>query len=386
MEEEIKNWLKKKVEESSKKGESKSPIELEKHKIGIPIKEKKLEIFTQPKVEKLEIPRKEIIPPKLFPAIQKEREIPAPEKIKLEERPAEIRKSGNTNKILIGIVLILGIAIFVIYFATFKPTFEKHEYKIFVTHNENPVEVGDKGLAYSNFEYSITVFNKTSYCGITGSSNTVTSNNYVFDSNTTVNEKTLRDYEKEGYAFVVSLFAKSSDITTDVYAATSSADFSNASLNNYELPKLSNDFSINFDVPMFNKSSYRNAVSGKNLTFHIELLDDWNKNSTFYCIASREYNPTVDSNLPDCSIQSNQSFLNVNKHCLSRFFLECNVQMPPVQYITYAMKNSGNINCSFPLNELTSGKKYSISIYIPELINPNHYKFYEAFLGDTPVT
>lgn len=325
MEEEVKKWLKKRLEETFKK-----------EKTALPSK-----------------PSEEVLPIRKFPVI---------------EKPLEVKKPGINKKIYIGIAAILGVVIVIISFEIVQLSPENHEYKIFITNNGN----------YSNFTYGIELYNSTSYCTHEFIENSgIQTPSFTFNSTSTFNGKSLKDYEKENYSFDVYVYAISlpSEINSSLFMGITSKDVYDSNLNYQELPKLSKDFSINFDIPIVVNSSLSATLQGNMINLHAEVLGNWDKNASFVCRLSRVYNDTTDSNLKYCDIQES-ILLTRNQQCVRRYSPECHVSNYVI-YIADANIQGRNIGCSFPSNDLTHGQRYKAVLYSYEKLNSTLYSYYE---------
>lgn len=393
MEEEIKEWLKKKLEGSPTKKEETPPIETkttENEKIKS--EETEIEQVEKKEPEKMHSPYN--FPPKSASVTKEDqtngaiiretkKEVPL---VKREEKVSEV-KTRNVYKILLGTVAILGAVIIFTIFILFYPSgFQlpsifsaNHKYKIFVMHNERPLDSLSGELSYNPYEYILTVYNTTTYCGESiDTKDTIQSFQYTFDSSMPINGNTLKYYEKSKYAFDVYVSATPSSTNSYWDAFLAAKDSYNATLNYNELPKLSKDFSITFDIPIFNNSnaSHWTIVQGGNVNVHVELIDGWSKNNSFYCKLFRDYDPLSDSKLPNCSEQLD--LFNKNQECVRRYASECYNISDAVMFMTDATKNGKNINCNFPLTKLALGKKYDIRIQTYEQLNPTLYQIYRA--------
>jgi hypothetical protein len=288
---------------------------------------------------------------------------------------------GMLEKIFIIVIIILSVFILLgLFYLQTRPikktqSSEFHNYKISVTHNGRPIDIGYTGLAFYNFSYGIELFNKSSLCSryfeVTG----IESPNYTFDSNTNVEGKPLKDYEKEGYVFRMYFSAQPSDMNTFWTGTTLSKDLDIVS-NYRELLNLSQDSSITFDIPMFSKARYSHWVniSGDNIKVHAELLDDWNKNINLYCLLVRSY-VAEDSNIPNCP--KKLVFLYKNQQCVQNNSYECGTQNDVV-YLADALRSGKNIDCNLPLKDITPKKTYNVRIQTYEEIKPNLYMRYKS--------
>jgi hypothetical protein len=395
VEEEIKKWLKKKLEESPKKEDKQPPKPLkiepetsskksevieteekwiEKSSEAVQIKDLPKEsqnFFVQPiqpkeekKIEptkyKIEIPQKRI--PDVITTI--------PVKTEVNEKPTEIKnynKKEGINKILLTVVVCLGAAcmvIFLFYSLNFRipSIFSKtYTYEFSFTHNGKPIEIGPSEI-YENVVYGIAFYNKTSSCtnDYLEFSSTNHSSTYIFDSNSKDNEKNIRDYENRRYAFRIYAFQESDNphtpfLTWDTEIVSKNPLDSN--LNYNQLPKLSKDFSITFEIPIFNISSFQKFIDEKNLTVHVELADDWTENNDLYCRFSRIYDSSIDSNLTNCT----SDVLETSTQCAKRQEMDCS-NTTRVVYVIKAIRNDKSVDCSLQLSELTSGKTYNMRI------------------------
>jgi len=300
------------------------------------------------------------------------------------------------KKIIIAIVMILVILLLFFYpkMSLFKqfvstttlqgnPSAGFHEYKISVTHNGKPTEIGYTDSTYNNFTYGITVYNKSSICGYFSEATREKSSTYVFDSNTKVGDKTLKDYENEGYPFDVYVSAYTNDMGRGWKVRMVPRDAYDSTLNWEQLPKLSQDFSVNFDIPLFNISSRQIKISGKNASIHAELLDDWKSENDLYCVMERNYD--AGDNSPTCPTKL--SIFYQNYQCIQSYLLpECD-NPNRIVYTVKAVRNGKNIDCIFPLEDLTSGKNYAVRIQYYEQMNTNLYLRYRSdpFIGTLSV-
>lgn len=405
MEEEIKEWLKKKLEKTSKKEDInktsnkilqnsqvsrdressevranapetiiKREKEIAESVIKAPIQEKSSPIFssikeTQPNVisTKSSVPviiRKEGISPiKEFQAV---------------ERDSETGKPRINDKILIGIALTLGIIIIIISFFVFiVPNIpsENHEYKIFITHNGKPLDVGKKESSYQSFSYTIYLYNNHSYCGDEFiDSGSVQSPDYAFHSYSMQNGRILKNYEKQNYAFSLLIKAISPNVNLNWFTEMIAKDAFDAELNYKELPKLSKSFSITFDIPLITKEKfiYWKNESENKIYVHSELYDDWEGNATFFCFFERNYDQTIDNNLRNCSTQIT---FEKNQQCAQRFISVCNRNIKVI-YISEAQKHDRKIDCIIPLSNLTKNKTYEIRILLYKQLNQELYLEY----------
>jgi hypothetical protein len=293
---------------------------------------------------------------------------------------------GMLEKIFIVIVIIFSIFILFGLFHVQTELFKKnqssefHNYKISVTHNGVPVNIDHTGLVYHNFSYRMDLFNKSSLCSQSFEITNVESPTYTFDSNTSVEGRSLKDYEKKEYVFGIYFSAQPSDMNTFWSGVILPKDIDIVS-NYIELPKLSQNFSIALDIPMFNKarSSHWTNISEGIVKIHAELLDDWNKSISLFCLLDRNYD-TGDSNISNCP--KKLAFMYKNQQCVQNNSYECGIPNH-VQYLTDAVRNGRNIECSFPLKDITPKKIYNARIQAYEEINSNLYMRYRSgtFIG-----
>jgi hypothetical protein len=421
VEEEIKEWLKKKLEMNSKKedinktsnkilqnsqvsqGRQSSEVhanvpetiikrgkEITEPVIKAPIQEKSSPIFSSTK------PTKEIQPNVISTKsnvpviIGKEGISPISpiKEIQAVERDSETgkpRKPRTNNKILIGIALTLGIIVIIISFFVFiVPNIpsENHEYKIFITHNGNPIGLDSQskssGLAYS-YGYGMDVYNNTSYCGNEFIESAITNSpSYTFDSKSVIDGKSIRDYEKDGYAFdlyaSVMPFQSGTTNSLEVGATIRSKDVFDSILNYQELPKLSKNYQITFDMPIVVNSSVSTNLSRNEINAHVELFDNWNENVSFVCQLIRDYNDTIDNNLKGCGTQL-AFLITRNQQCARKYFSECGSKNT-VTYVTDAKVQGRSIDCSLPLNNLIHGENYEVIINMYKKLNSALYLSY----------
>jgi len=304
------------------------------------------------------------------------------------------------EKMLIVIVIILSI--FILY-ALFSITFKKseipptstttsiptppeiHSYKISLTHNGIPLEIGSTGLTYRSFDYAIHIYNESNKCGYGLKVNNTQSSNYTFDSFRIVNNKTLKIYEKQGYVFDLVASGHSRNVS-GFYAILIGKDFWALDKTSNQLPNLSQNFSMTFELPMFNSStsSHSNKISNNSLSIHTELVDDWNKQRQFSCWLIRNYTSS-DNSLPDCP--RDISLFYGFRECAQRYRTECNSPIKVI-YSSTATRDGRNFDCSIPLNDLTSGKTYEVRIHSIEKISSDLYWGYNGgdFTGNISIT
>jgi len=309
----------------------------------------------------------------------------------MEEIKGPAQFGGLSKIIIIGIVAIVGIggAITSLFFLGYvgRPaqiggilppmTNEtSREYKISLAHNGNQLEI-TADSSYKEVEYGITLYNKSSRCGIkfAGSSGATNSSSYTFTNDATQGTETLKDYEKEDYAFAPNVFMQS---FRPASVELISKNFLDAESNYEDFPKLSNDYSITFDVPILDWPSYSAAVSGKNLSISYKFAEDWNKqkNSNIYCRLSRDYEPELDAQIPDCPRQL-RMFSNVAVQCAQRYSSECGDTVK-VQRTIEAERDGLTMNCQLPISELTSGRDYQVGVVIYSQISGNLYQVFSV--------
>ena len=304
--------------------------------------------------KKFETQRGELAQPMFNKAGPKEAQIP------LETSPEPKRPFINA-KILLSIIFILAIVIagvyaFIFQLPTVPPLSRKTEYKISLSHNDMPVSMEEVG---GNLVYGIQIYNKTGNCPEAFYEIALSSSNHTFDSSLELNKKSLVDYAKENYAFDLYIAANQWDAV--MHAATI---FDTSS--NYEaLPKLSEDYTINFDIPIYDYSNLKTVTNLTNLNVHVELADDWRKTVSFTCRLSRNYNSTIDSAVPNC--QSGLLF-GETEQCAYKLPTKC---APPskIAFEIYARQNGKNIDCDFPIQKLTANILYELKIRTLENID-----------------
>lgn len=278
------------------------------------------------------------------------------------------------KKLIFGIVGILAVAAaIIIVLSSFFPILwsQSHEYKVSVTHNGKPLELSNGAAADRNFYYLLDLYNKSSYCGNENiNSGNTQSPNFAFNSSSISGFKTLKEYEKDGYAFDFLVSNNPTDMSAYWAVALVAKDALNPELYYNELPKLSNSLSITFEVPIFNTSSFSTNVSGTTINVHAELIDDWKPETPFYCRLSRPYDPSTDVSLPDCPLSF--SIANLSQ-CAEKEYSDCD-QQNQVLYRISAAKNGRNLNCIIPLGDLTSKKNYILNFFTAEQIKPNIYQ------------
>lgn len=300
----------------------------------------------------------------------------------MAELPSEISKPktrGNTLKI-VGVLIILAVAVLLVYFLFFRTSnfgsigTVAHNYKISITHNNQPLETSFAG----SFVYQLDLYNETSYCGNEYvSSGSVQSSSYTFDSNSKNGAKTLKEYENQGSAFDFSATSNFSSGNRNWFVSLSSANALGAALNYNQLPKLSSDFSVTFEIPIFTKSSYWKNASATNLHIHSEMIDDWSGSGNFICLLRRQFGDLVDVNLSDCGTQS--SFLRQNNvQCTSKGLAQCGLSSSTVSYVVNATRSGRNVDCDIPLSGLTSGQNYEVRIAMYKELGNNLYLSYRT--------
>lgn len=393
MEEEVKKWLKKKLEEKNKKQEF-FPKQVETEK---------------PEIEKIEIaemqqqtPPTIKEPPKVLISEEKEKTLfemklnkqkedfqiqrtsdfinkeakefkpitpPASSQEYIEPiKPIKLQESKRpfiSNKILLSIVVFLGIVAFSLFYFFVLPNNFKNsinqEYKISVTHNDNPIKVGSLELAKSNFNFFITLYNSSYICGITYNVVGINSSNYVFDEKSVLDKINFANSEKYKYAFEMGAhtFWNSNSEARFSLIATS-----NSSVLNYNaLPKLSKNFSLVFDIPALDESKIKMSSNNSYVTIHMEQLDNWTKNSSLYCKFLRNYDANIDGSLQDCQRKiSNEP----SRECVFTLIQDDCTYLKQVRYWIMTNKNGRNIDCIFPATKLTKGKTYSVQLVANE--------------------
>ena len=308
----------------------------------------------------------------------------------------EPRKSMFYKKLLTSLLLILltiAALFFILHFSnsqlkeTLKQSIlnrnmfqqnisQNHKYKISISHNGKPIEVGYRGLAYYGFDYYLGLRNETNlfvedYIETAFSSELIGYRDYpnytfISSSKTLVYGKTLKDYENLGYAFDITMFAEPSDTTLPLTVFIGGKNFTIPALYYKTAPKLSNDFSINLEVPFFNKSSFNMINDGKSLKIHIELLDDWTKNNTIYCQLWRTYDNVTDASFPNCPSQE-----VISGHACAIILAGWPLLYEEFSYKVKASREAKKIDCNFSLTELPKRKNYYIAIGTVSGINEN---------------
>ena len=273
-------------------------------------------------------------------------------------------KSKISYKLFFTLFLVISfILILLVYFSTSNNTVKKHVYFISITHKGQPIE-------NTLFSYGMFFYDNSSICPEHHSaSDVVQSSNYTFDSDTKIANLSLKFYENKNYVFELEVQSNLSGL----YMSFLSVDSKDTTLNYYELPKLSRDFSINFDIPFFNKTKTSTSFSNGSTIIHTELVDDWSSNATFSCRLSRIYDSQTDSKLPKCDLISNSSDY---RECNTRFF-SCGSTI----YVFYkipASVSGKNIDCLFLSKNLISGKIYDLRIVFNEPIDKNLFKFFRS--------
>jgi len=192
----------------------------------------------------------------------------------------------------------------------------------------------------------------------------------------------LENY-KDG-TFDLGVDALSSDITRDFSLLLRPEDTftRNQPLYYQQLPKLSENFSLIVDIPFINNSnsSYFIKINGSHVITHIEMLDEWVKDNTFFCRFWRPYE-TSDINIPNCS--NKLGLFDVGKHCIRGHSLNCNIT-DSVIYLEKADRSGRNIDCAVPLSKLSSGKEYRVKFFVYDKVGEHLYSVYESpifFLG-----
>jgi len=306
------------------------------------------------------------------------------EEAKINENLSEIKKSG-TNRILIGIVIFLGVVILLCFLIFSPQLFTKiHKYKFSFTHNGKPLEIGPTGV-YNDFVYSIDFYTNNSTCfnDYLEFTSTNSSSIYLLDSNSNNYGKNLSYYESQNYAFDFFGIQKSfnPNLLINWFVVIISKNPFDANLNYNQLPKLTKDFSISFEIPIFNISSYQKFINGKNATFHAEFADKWIENNDFYCRFSRIYDNSTDVSLPNCTFPLFYAEETPGQ-CAHRYEMGCGI--PRASYTVRAIRSDKGIDCSIQLSELTSGKKYSVYIST-NLISNNFYQSYSTKIEEVSV-
>jgi len=286
------------------------------------------------------------------------------------------------SKIIIGIVIALVIV--VIYGSIFLTRLKispsnsssqtttsvgsvAYEYKISLVHNGAPLDF--QSLAASaNYPkkvfFGIDLYNRSTFCPIVFSTNGTSSTTYSFSDSSLVPTKALADYRNGGYVF--DLYSVGFKVT----ASIASKDTYDATMNFNELPSLANNYSITFDVPLFNLSATASIISGNSTTFHAQLADSWNGNKNFVCRFSRDYAQS-DSNISDCD--SRVSFLwSSNTLCARRQLSQCGMTNS-VMYVTNASVSGSNVDCVIPNSVIAGSTNYTMRLISFAQIGQNLY-------------
>jgi len=297
-------------------------------------------------------------------------------------------RRGLPKKIIaLSVVLVLVILVLFFFMSSSNKTIiptVAYQYKIFVTHNGQPLNFGYAGIAFNNFNYGMDFYKNSDVCPVdyieTGS--VINSPNYTFDRNTIIGNKKLNDYEKSAYAFDIYVSAQPSDETAIWSAVIEAKDSSNSSINFNTLPKLQKDLSLTLDIPIFTLygSNYYAHVSNGSVNIHAEMTDSGRSNDVFYCRLFRNYDSATDANLSQCpqtiGFETSQQCVQ-NQVC---------GEGSRVTYMSIATRNGNNVDCTFPISKLTVGKSYKVRISTKHDLGQDLVQnFYTDFIGNITV-
>ena len=242
---------------------------------------------------------------------------------------------------------------------------QSNEYKVSFLHNENPID--SSKFNYKSLTYGVFLYDDSSSCPYKISRVVENTNalQYILTSNSKIDGKTLKDYENEkdyAIAFFVLAQHSSEDSTNSFRAEMSATDDTDASEAYQELPKLSQDVSFYFDVPILNESKFQRSTNGNNVTIKAELADDWSKNPKIFCRLERNYDAATDSNLQDCSAGLKSECRRAATACGSN---------EKVLYRAAATKDGRKIECILSSTDITKGKNYDVIFLAFDEINQN---------------
>lgn len=394
MEEEVKKWLKKRQQELQKKeppaikisGESepkkpaqeiKKESEVPQPEITTPVREEQSIIYA-PAEELPETPfteKPELIRKKEIPAIvTTKKQLSTTLKKQVVEKLSELRFriDNKTLKVtvVLGAIIILG-SFSILFFpklfsvtplVNFTQSFnEGNKYMISLTHLGNSISNSTDLPAIT---FGIEIYNQSSLCPIDYHVLSQPQTNYSFYSKTSIRDKNLGYYENSNFVFDVYVGRNSNKFLLNFTTSFVNKDSFDPMLIFNELPKLNQNFSINFDLPFFNQTSFNEMKnSSENKIFlHAELSDDWNRNATFLCRLIRSYDAATDNRLSSCSTQISL-FEHKNTQCIEGLLNECGIPTQ-VRYVVEASHQGRNIDCTIPSTDLTSNKKYQAQILI----------------------
>ena len=290
----------------------------------------------------------------------------------------------NVRAILLisAIVILTAVFLFFIYPKLTSQNSASIQYSISLTHNGHAVDILNN-LA-GQVVYQAGFYDRSSMCGnSTHQSPIEQSPTYSF-SNLDFQKSNISLKDAQGNDFAYDLSAFFSPLTNGIaWNAYMVAPDSTDSTKNYdELPKTSQSFSADFEIPFFNVTSLDSRYDNGNLKIHADLADQWNQwgsSGYVYCLFTRDYNPEYDLHLPECS--HNIADLGSSGECADRAYASCGQEK--VRVISKAVISGDSIDCSFALQNPQSGESYQSSIkwYEPTQFNGN--TLYKVLLVST---
>lgn len=416
MKDEVKKWLQKRKEEMSKSSpEPPSTQQFVKESQTPPSNLSEApESSREPKEEFLETEKNKVIPipsheEKTTTSINQQITKKLAQNIPVEPKPYQSsvpEKKFPTKKIFLIVIPLVLIAVAIAFLFIFKnnifPTQSNKnnsitnisqnvissslkQYTVSVTHNGIPLNQVPNTI-YNNFAYRFTIYDDSlynkSFCEkARHPESQTTESSFTFNSSSIIEGKPIGDYEPSSYSYRLHAFSIPVTNIGSLTLHSIAKDQYDSNLVYGELPKLENNTTIVFDVPLFNISSI-NITSRTNTTsIHLEMLDTWSKNLDFYCRFARDDNPSEDSNIKACD---NTIALNYpyDYQCARRFYNECSSEDSYIVYATKANRTDKSVNCSISTSILTSGKVYDAWIVDFEVISNNFYKNSMIYLGN----
>jgi len=275
----------------------------------------------------------------------------------------------NIFIIVILVVVAIGIAYFLLelantgFFKNIANGNPKFSILVSITHDEQDLNSYIPSPLYS---YAIEIYNDTTACPKWMFISPLSSQpSYNLNNVKLSNQKNIDDYYGV-YPFdfyVAIMYSNHTENNPDTYAEIVSRDFLNGTSNYFELPKVGEQFSVNFDVPILNYSAFRfweNKTENK-LYAHYQLQDNWTDEGSYtaVCKFSRPVSSTSDNSMPPCNITS--IVMPTNKQCL---LTHCFNQTSEIIYIKNATINGKNFDCDIPMSVLNTDKYYSVRLNI----------------------
>lgn len=281
---------------------------------------------------------------------------------------------GSHNKLFLSIFIVL-VFILVSFSVANILHLSVSEYKISIIHNGKPIYATDPSSIYHNFGFGLYFYNNASYCDalFNETQGTTNSATHIFDGNALIGDVPLSNYENKMYAVSPYIWTESSANGIYIAAYFQSKDTYNPVLNYQELLKLTKNFSFTFDLPIFDDSKSKSFVNltDNKIYVHANLIDNWPVNATFLCVARREY-ASGDLNQPNCN-ESSYLFIKKNLQCSQTYLSKCGLDTNKVIYLSQAVRNGTNIDCSFSKSDLSPNKTYDVLIFVYPQLNENLY-------------